>query len=142
MNTYQVIFLCIAAIVVAAYLIDRFTGRKLTLAIIQWHPTLTALTAFCGAVADVLPSSHFSIVSTVLKAASDAAQKAEKLYMMGSLPKEERNDFAQLLIAEILRDAGITVTDQIQEIVDGCIAVVCLLMPHGVQPVVNNETAA
>lgn len=134
MNTYQIIFLCIAAAVLAAYLIDRFTGRKLTLAIIQWRPALIALTAFCDAVAAVLPSTYFPIVATVLRAASAATQQAEKLYMMGQLPKDERNDFAQLLIADVLRDAGIDVTDQVQEIIDGCIAVVCMLMPHGVEP--------
>lgn len=136
MNTYQIIFLCIAAAVMAAYLVDRFTGRKLTLAIVQWRPTLVALTAFCDAVAAVLPSSHFPTVAAVLRAASDATQKAEKLYTMGELPKDERNDYAQLLIAETLRDAGINVTEQVQEIIDGCIAVVCMLMPHDVKPIV------
>lgn len=137
MNTYQIIFLCIAAAVLAAYLIDRFTGRKLTLTIIQWRPTLIALTALCDAVAGVLPSSTFPLVSKVLRAASDATQQAEKLYLMGDLPKEERNDYAQLLIAGVLRDAGIDVTEQVQEIIDGCIAVVCMLMPHSVEPIVS-----
>lgn len=132
MNTYQIIFLCIAAAVFAAYLIDRFTGHKLTLAIIQWQPSLIALTALCDAISKVLPSSYFAIVATVLKAASDATQKAEKLYVMGELPKLERNQYAQELIAEVLRNAGIDVTEQIQQIIDGCIAVVCMLMPHGV----------
>lgn len=136
MNTYQIIFLCIAATVLAAYLIDRFTGRKLTLAIVQWRPALIALTALCDAIAGVLPSSTFPIVATVLRAVSDATQKAEKLYLMGELPKAERNEYAQLLIAEVLRDAGIDVTEQVQEIIDGCIAVVCMLMPHGLEPVV------
>lgn len=142
MNTYQIIFLCVAAAIVAAYLIDRFTGRALTLTIIQWKPALVALTAFADAIAAIVPSSYFPIVATVLKAASDAAQKSEKLYLMGQLPKEERNEFAQLLIAETLRDAGVKVTDQVQEIIDGCIAVVCMLMPHGVEPDVLEDEAA
>lgn len=136
MNIYQIIFLCTAAAVLTVYLVDRFTGRKLTLAIIQWRPALIALTALCNAIAAVLPSSYFPTVAAVLKAASDATQQAEKLYLMGELPKDERNDYAQLLIAGILRDAGIDVTDQVQEIIDGCIAVVCMLMPHGVNPIV------
>ena len=136
MNIYQIIFLCTAAAVLTVYLVDRFTGRKLTLAIIQWRPALIALTALCNAIAAVLPSSYFPTVAAVLKAASDATQQAEKLYLMGELPKDERNDYAQLLIAGILRDAGIDVTDQVQEIIDGCIAVVCMLMPHGIEPVV------
>lgn len=134
MNTYSIIFLCIAAIVVAIYLFDRFTGHNIVQAIIQWKPALAALMALSGAVAAIVPSSQFALVTTVLRAASEAAQKAEKLYQIGTLPKEERNEFAQLLIAEILRDGGINVTDQIQEIIDGCIAVVCLLMPHKNNP--------
>ena len=130
MNTYSIIFLCIAAIVVAIYLFDRFTNRNILQAVIQWRPALSALMALSGAIASAMPSSQFAMVTAILKAASDATQKAEKLYQIGALPKEERNDFAQLLIAEILRDGGITVTDQVQEIIDGCIAVVCMLMPH------------
>ena len=143
MNTYQIVFLCIAAAVFAAYLIDRFTNHKITLAIIQWRPALIALTALCDAVASVLPSSTFPIVATVLRAASDATQQAEKLYIMGDLPKAERNKYAQAMIADVLRDAGIDVTEQVQEIIDGCIAVVCMLMPHGVEPIVpEGEIAA
>ena len=134
MNVYQIIFLCIASAVLVAYLIDRFTDRKITLAIIQWRPSLVALTALCDAVAAVLPSSYFPTVSTVLRAASNATQQAEEFYLMGKLPKDERNEFAQLLIADVLREAGIDVTEQVQEIIDGCIAVVCMLMPHGVEP--------
>jgi len=143
MNIYKIIFLCVVSIVFIVYLVDRFVDRTFILHIIQWKPVLLALTALCDAIAGVLPSSTFPVIAVVLRAASDATQKAEKLYLMGNLPKDERNDYAQLLIAEVLRDAGIDVTEQIQEIIDGCIAVVCMLMPHGVDPVVpEGELAA
>lgn len=134
MNVYEIIFLCVVAAIFVVYIIDRCTGHKLMLKVIQWHPVLIALTALCSAIAGILPSSYFTIVSAVLKAASEATQKAEKLYLMGTLPKDERNEYAQSLITEVLTEAGIEVTDQIQKIIDGCIAVVCMLMPHGVQP--------
>lgn len=139
MNTYQIVFLCIAAAILAVYFVDRLTGRKLTLAVIQWRPTLIALTALCDAISKVLPSSAFTVVATVLKAASDATQKAEELYIIGELPKAERNQYAQKLIAETLCSVGIDVTEQIQQIIDGCIAVVCMLMPHGVTPTSDVE---
>ena len=50
---------------------------------------------------------------------------------MGKLPKEERNDYAQLIVADVLKEAGITVTEQIQMIIDGGIEMMCLLLPHG-----------
>ena len=136
MNTYQIVFLCIAAAVLVVYMIDRFTGRKITMTIIQWRPALVALTALADAIASVLPSSQFPIVATVLKAASDATQEAERLYLMSQLQKDERNAYAKTLISEVLQEAGIEVTTQIEQIIDGCIAVVCMLMPHGLSPVV------
>jgi len=139
MNVYYVVFLITAFAVFAVYLYDRFTGGKFTLAIIQCHPVLAALTALADAIAAVVPSSQFPVVATVLRAASDAARKAEELFVLGKLPKEERNEYAQLIIADTLKQAGIDVTEQIQEIVDGCIAVVCMLMPHGVEPVVSAD---
>lgn len=134
MNTYQIIFLCFVSALFVVYLIDRFTGRKILLTVVQWNPVLTTLTALVNAVAAVLPSSQFAKAILVLKAASDAAQKAEQLYLMGQLPKDERNEYAQLLIAQSLEQAGVSVTEQIQEIIDGCIAVACMLMPHGKTP--------
>lgn len=140
MNTYQICFLCLVIVVVVIYFIDRFTGRKITLAIVQWKPAVAALSAFVKAAAAVLPSSYFTLVSTVLDAASAATQEAEKLYMMNQLPKEDRNKYAQQLIINVLQTTGVDVTEQVQQIIDGCIAAVCMLMPHGLEPIGNNET--
>ena len=136
MNTYQIIFLCVAAAMLSAYLIDRFTGHKIIMAIVQWRPVLVASTALCNAIASVLPSSQFVTVATVLRAASDATQEAERLYIMSALPKDERNAYAKAVISETLNTAGVEITAQIEQIIDGCIAVVCMLMPHGVEPAV------
>ena len=70
----------------------------------------------------------------MLEAACNGAETAEKLWLMGQLPKEERNEYAQLIVADVLKEAGITVTEQIQMIIDGGIEMMCLLMPHGVEP--------
>lgn len=74
------------------------------------------------------------MVITVLEAACRGAETAEDLWLMGKLPKEERNEYAQLVVADILKKAGIQVTEQIQAIVDGGIEMMCLLMPHGLEP--------
>ena len=138
MNTYQIVFLCLICVIAIVYWIDCITGRKITLAIVQWRPAVSALSAFVKAAASVLPSSYFTIVSIVLDAASAATQEAEKLYLMNQLPKEERNKYAQELIVGVLKEAGVEVTEQVQQIIDGCIAAVCMLMPHGLEPVENN----
>lgn len=74
------------------------------------------------------------MVIAVLEAACTGAETAENLWLMGQLPKEERNEYAQLVVADILKKAGINVTEQIQAIIDGGIEMMCLLLPHGLEP--------
>jgi hypothetical protein len=102
--------------------------------IIRWKPVAVAIGATLKAVSGALPSEDLKKVVLVLEAACEGAETAEKLWLMGELPKEERNDYAQLLVADILKKSGITVTEQIQAIIDGGIEMMCLLMPHGVEP--------
>lgn len=102
--------------------------------IIQWKPVVVAIGATLKAVSGALPSEDLKLVVKVLEAACEGAEAAEKLWLMGELPKEERNDYAQLLVADVLKKAGISVTEQIQAIIDGGIEMMCLLMPHGRTP--------
>ncbi len=130
MSTENIIFLSVIAALIIVFLTDKFTGHALLKKILQWKPALAALTALAEAIANVLPSSEFAIAVTILKAASRAAQEAERLYKLNELPKEERNAYAQTMIAAILYEAGIEVTEQVQQMIDGAIAVVCMLMPN------------
>ncbi len=130
MKTEGIVLLCAVGAVFIVWLVDRFAGGKITQKIIQWHPALAALSALVSAVATVLPSSYFATVSTVLKAVSDGTVTAEKLWKMGELPKEERNAYAKKLIGESLSAAGIEVTEQVEQVIDGVIAIVCMLLPH------------
>jgi len=107
--------------------------------VIQWKPVVTALGATLKAVAGALPSEDLKIVITVLDAACKGAETAEDLWLMGQLPKEERNEYAQLLVAKTLKEAGVEVTEQIQMIIDGGIEMMCLLLPHGQEPQVAQE---
>lgn len=134
MTTENIIFLSIIGILIVLFLIDKFTNHTILQTILQWKPALAALTALAKAIASALPSSDFALAVTILEAASKATQRAEELYKLNALPKEDRNAYAQTMIAQILSDAGIEVTAQVQQIIDGCIAVICLLMPHNVTP--------
>ena len=86
------------------------------------------------AVSTLLPSPYFKTIVTVLEAAGEGAETAEDLWKLGELPKEERNQYAKLVASELLEKAGIEVTEQIQAIINGAIEMVCMLMPHGVEP--------
>lgn len=130
MKTEGIVLLCVVGVILIIWLIDRFTGGKITQKIIQWRPALAALSALVSAVSAVLPSETFATVSMVLKAVSDGTVAAEELWKMGNLPKDERNAYAKKLIGEKLSAAGIEVTEQVGQIIDGVIAVVCMLLPH------------
>lgn len=139
MSTSNVIFLIIVVVLAVVYILDRMSGHEILHAFLQWKPALAALTALAKAISNVLPSSDFALAVTVLEAASRATQQAEELYKLDKLPKEERNAFAQQMIATILIEADIEVTEEVQKIIDGCITIVCMLMPHNVKPVAQAE---
>ena len=134
MEMYQIVQLTVAAVIGILYIVQRFTGFKFMEKIIQWKPVVVAIGATLKAVSGALPSGDLKVVVSVLEAACEGAEAAEKLWLMGELPKEERNDYAQLLVADVLKKSGITVNEQIQAIIDGGIEMMCLLMPHGLEP--------
>lgn len=134
MSTENIVFLSIVAALVILFIVDKLTNHTILKTILQWRPALAALTALAKAVSAVLPSSNFAIAVTILDAASQATQKAEELYKLSELPKEERNAYAKQMISVTLSEAGIEVTEQVQQIIDGCIAIICMLMPHNVIP--------
>lgn len=134
MEMYHIVLLAVAAVIGVLYIVQRFTGFNFMEKIIRWKPVAVAIGATLKAVSGALPSEDLKKVVLVLEAACEGAETAEKLWLMGELPKDERNDYAQLLVADILKKSGITVTEQIQAIIDGGIEMMCLLMPHGLEP--------
>lgn len=131
MELYQIVLLIVAAVFAVLYIVQRYTGISFMEKIIQWKPVTVAVGATVKAVAGALPSEDLKKVITVLEAACAAAEAAEELWLAGKLPKEERNEYAQLVVADVLREAGIEVTEQIQTIIDGGIEMMCILLPHG-----------
>ncbi|MFR5853251.1 MAG: hypothetical protein ACLUE8_02330 [Lachnospiraceae bacterium] len=132
MNAYEITLLCVIGAIVAVWLVDRFTGGHINgkrYSVASRAPKL-APTAPTSAVPAVLPSSYFATLNVILRAVCDGTVTAEQLWKMDKLPKEERNAYAKLLIGEKLAAAGIEVTPQIEQVIDGVIAIVCMLMPH------------
>lgn len=70
----------------------------------------------------------------MLDAAVDATEVAEKAWLMGELPREERNPHAKELARATLEKAGIEITAQIEAIISGVIEMTCMVLPHGVEP--------
>lgn len=130
MSTYGYIYLGIIAVLAAVIIYEHVTGRPIFTKIDAGKPILEALKLLVKACAGVFPSAYFDTASVVIEAAVDAAIAAEKLWKTGQIDKSERSNYCQLIIADALKQAGIVVTDQIQEIIRGSIAIVCMLMPH------------
>lgn len=141
MDTYGIVLLCIVGAVLTVWLIDRLTHGAIIAKIVQWHPVLTAMTALVSAVATVLPSEYFKTVNTILRAVCDGTVTAEELWKMDKLDKSERNAYAKKIIASKLSSAGIEVTQQIEQVIDGVIAVVCMLLPHETHEVLSEGEA-
>lgn len=134
METYQIVQLVVFVVCVAFYLLKRIWGINLLSYVIQARPVLIAITSVLDAVARILPSPHLTTVIEVLRAAALGAESAEQLWIMGDLEKEERNEYAKQLAEFMLISVGVEVNEQTKKIIAGVIEVVCILLPHGVEP--------
>ena len=102
---------------------------------LQFHslinPILTSLAAVLHAVGAVAKdNTSLAIMSSVISGAIDAAGYAEELWLKGEIDKAARPQFAQEHIERMLTALGIEITENIQTIIQGSIALTCYLMPH------------
>jgi len=131
MNVYQIVLLVLAVIVFGLYIYKRVTGKDILRGIMLSRPVIMGLGAAVEAVANIWPErSELQTVRTIMKAAIEGAEIAEKAWKMGNLEKEDRNPYAKALVRETLSKAGIAVTPQVSIIVDGVIEAVCMVLPH------------
>lgn len=121
-------------LIAGLYIYNRFTGTDLLRKVVMSKPVIVALTSLMDAVCKILPNKTLKIISTVLDAAVDATEVAEKTWLMGELSREDRNPYAKSLARQVLVMAGIEVTPQIEAIISGVIEMTCMVLPHGVEP--------
>lgn len=133
MNIYGIVFLSVLGCLAALFLYEKFTGKRL-IKIEVGMSVLSAATALANAIAASTDSEYFHTVCVVMQAATDATVEAEKLWLSGEMSKEERKEYAYLFITNALKQANIPVTEQIEDMIDGMIAIVAALLPHGLTP--------
>lgn len=103
-----------------------------------FSPILKALYSLLVAIGNASPkNATLTTVVTVIKAAIDATGCAEQLWLQGELDKAARPEYARQFVTVILSSAGIEVTDAINTIIQGVIAMTCYLLPH--HTVVENK---
>lgn len=130
-NVYQIIQLVLAAIVAGLYIYKRVTGKDILRGIMLSRPVVAALGATVEAVYKIWPEkTELKTVHTIMTAAIEATEIAEKAWQMGNLEKDERNAYAKKLVKETLSKAGITITPQVELIIAGVIEAVCIVLPH------------
>ena len=96
-----------------------------------FSPILKALYSLLVAIGNASPkNATLTTVVTVIKAAIDATGCAEQLWLQGELDKSARPEYARQFVTVILSSAGIEVTDAINTIIQGAIAMTCYLLPH------------
>ena len=131
MELYQIILQVLAGIVAGLYIYKRITGKDILRSIMISRPVVLAQGATAEAIYNIWPDKNeLKIVHTIMKAAIEGAEIAEKAWKMGNLDKDERNAYAKKLVKETLAKAGIEVTSQIELIVSGVIEAVCIVLPH------------
>lgn len=119
------------------------TGTDVLKIIVLSKPVVVAFTTVIEAVYKLMPHDSLRVIKIILDAAVDATELAEKAWLMGTLTREERNPYAKALAREVLEKAGIAITERIEAIVNGVIEMTCMVLPHGVEPQVQEqETAA
>ena len=105
-------------------------------------PVLSILCTCIKGISGMMPNnSVLSILAIVLNASMEATALAERLWLNGALDKEQRNSYAKEYISLVLEKAEVEIDNNINNIVDGVIAFVCYLLPHGQTPIENEEEA-
>lgn len=130
MNTYGMALLIALGLLVALYLFDKITGKNSLLYLVAGKPILSALILLAKALHTTTNNTWFDVLYITMSAAIDATERAEELWKNGDLPKEQREEYATLMVEGAFRDAGIEVTDDLQNVISGVISMACMLLPH------------
>ena len=131
MEIEQVFGLAISGICIVGIIVCLVLNKDLLHYSNFVKPILKALLTAIQAFSTFKPNNALlGTISTALITAIEATAEAEELWMQDEILKSDRNQWAQKYIANKLDKAGITITTQLEAIINGTIAVVCFLLPH------------
>lgn len=140
MELYHIVLLAVGALLLAliglAYLYKKNYLKYSKLI----TPVISALNNVLTAVGNIFPGNKaIKTIAAVISASIEAAGYAETLWLQGEIDKTMRPQYAAQYINILMERAGIEVTDSINVIIDGVIAVTCYLMPHYTKEKVKEE---
>lgn len=135
-NIILVIVAAVAVMVAACAIIFPWLKKKGVNVPSTLEATSGVLDA-TDAITDILKaafptSAVVNIVDKVIDYAKVGAQKAEQLYIINTISKDERKEEATKFVYEALEIAGIERTAAIEKIVDGAVEAAVLTLGHTV----------
>lgn len=140
MSLESIIYIIIGTVLLGGVLVCTYFGKDYLRYHKVFSPVLEILCNCVKGISGMMPNNaSLLILSTVLNAAVEATEMAETLWLEGTIDKEQRNAYAKNYIAGILEKAKIPIDNNINMIVDGTVAFVCYLLPHGQHPETEKE---
>lgn len=140
MDFSSIVFIVLGTLLFAGLVACAYFGKDYLRYHKAFSPVLEILCSCIKGISGMLPdNATLMTLSIVLNAAVEATEMAERLWLDGTLDKEQRNLYAKNYISGILEKAKIESNGNINNIVDGVIAFVCYLLPHGQEPVHEDE---
>lgn len=133
MELYQIALIVVGllalGIVVYSWRKNKDLGRIKQL----FNPVISGIYLAIKGISGIFPSNTvLNTIATILEAAIKATALAEQMWLDGNIDKEQRNMYAKNYISEILEQADIAITESVEHIIDGAIALTCALLPHEV----------
>lgn len=131
METSQIIWLVVGGLILIGLGIAYFTNKDYLKYANIFSPILNSALVVLQTVGGLMPDN--TVIKTavaVVSTAIEAAGYAEKLWLQGDIDKEKRPENAKEYITYTLAQADIEITDSLQAIIDGIIALTCYFMPH------------
>lgn len=91
---------------------------------------ISAMDTLTNTVKTLFPETPgIDLVDKILTYAQKAADSAEQLYLTSQIPEEQRKQEAMQLVRKCLQAAGITITEDMQTIIDGAIEAAVYALP-------------
>ena len=140
MDFSSIVFIVLGTLLFGGLVVCAYFGKDYLRYHKAFAPVLEILCSCIKGISGMMPdNATLMTLSIVLNAAVEATEMAETLWLGGTIDKEQRNAYAKNYIASILEKAKIPADNNINSIVDGVIAFVCYLLPHGNTPTVIDE---
>lgn len=133
MELYQITLIIAGLIGLAATVYCWRKNKDLGKIKQMFNPIISGIYLAIKGISGIFPSNTtLNNISTILEAAIKATTIAEQMWLDGNIDKEQRNIYAKNYISEILEQAGIPITESVEHMIDGAIALTCALLPHEV----------